>query len=258
MKNVICFLVALFCVYGIKAQDKAIIRGVIETQDIKQVCFYKVVDGMMELCGRYPVNSTGSFQIEYTPGYDGFYVLGDMDHNTMIYLKKGEQVQLRIQNNMRMMLMGKNGKENEALFKWYTYSDSIKGKCLYWMEIENRSTYVDFFPLDVWATWCEPCKAEIPHLLKLEETMRNLGVVFLGVSLDAVADKEKWQECVIDNKLKGIQLFAGDRNQIVKDYSVKSIPRFIVVGKDGNIVAWDAPHPSNPALARLLLKTVND
>lgn len=108
--------------------------------------------------------------------------------------------------------------------------------------------------IDVWATWCGPCQAQIPYLLKLEEELKDLGIVFLGVSLDKAADREKWLHMIKEKGLKGVQLFADGWSQITKDYEIKGIPRFIVVGKDGDLVARQAPVPADPALKQMLLE----
>src|SRR4030095_15059946 len=64
--------------------------------------------------------------------------------------------------------------------------------------------------VDVWATWCAPCKAEIPHLKKLEEEFKGLDIVFVSVSVDKKEDREKWTRFVEKEALGGIQLFAGE------------------------------------------------
>ncbi len=106
--------------------------------------------------------------------------------------------------------------------------------------------------VDVWATWCGPCKAEIPHLKKLEEEMADKDVVFIGVSIDGEKDYEKWKQMIVDKQMAGVQLFAGSPNQISSDYKINSIPRFMVFGKDGKVVDIEAPRPSTPELKAMI------
>jgi thiol-disulfide isomerase/thioredoxin len=109
--------------------------------------------------------------------------------------------------------------------------------------------------IDVWATWCGPCKQELPHLKKLEaEYHSNKNIVFLSVSTDASKDHQKWKDYLVNEKLTGVQLFAGDgaRDGILKPYKITGIPRFILVGKDGTIIASDAPRPSSSEIRPLL------
>jgi len=109
--------------------------------------------------------------------------------------------------------------------------------------------------VDVWATWCGPCKQEIPHLKKLEEQMHGKDVAIISLSTDAVKDKDKWLQMIKDENLGGIQLFAGGPgNEFSQYYKVNTIPRFLVFDKQGKIVTVDSPRPSNPALKELLEK----
>ena len=106
--------------------------------------------------------------------------------------------------------------------------------------------------IDIWATWCGPCKEEIPSLIKLEEEMHGSNIVFISLSVDEAKDKSKWLQMLKDMNLGGIQLFAGGWGKETKDYNVSSIPRFIVIDKQGNIVTVDGPRPSSSELKRLL------
>lgn len=110
--------------------------------------------------------------------------------------------------------------------------------------------------VDVWATWCGPCKKEIPSLQKLEEEMKGKDVEFVSISVDVEKDKEKWLKMVKDDKLGGTQLFASGWSDITKHYKINAIPRFLVFDKEGKIVTVDSPRPSDPKLKALLEKTL--
>lgn len=110
--------------------------------------------------------------------------------------------------------------------------------------------------VDVWATWCGPCKAEIPHLKKLEEEMKGTNVQVVSISVDEAKDKEKWLKMIKDENLGGLQLFASGWSEIAKYYKINGIPRFMVFDQQGKIVTVDAPRPSTPELKALLEKTL--
>ncbi|MBX2829356.1 MAG: TlpA family protein disulfide reductase [Flavobacteriaceae bacterium] len=116
-------------------------------------------------------------------------------------------------------------------------------------ELKGKYVYID-----VWATWCGPCKAEIPHLKEVEADYHDKNIEFVSVSIDRPKDHEKWVAMVNDKELKGVQLFADSdwESKFVKDYYIKGIPRFILIDPDGNIISPDAPRPSNPKLRTML------
>lgn len=106
--------------------------------------------------------------------------------------------------------------------------------------------------VDVWATWCGPCKQQIPHFKKLEEEMQGKDVVFIGVSVDEAKDKQKWMDFVKKEELGGVQLHASGWSKITKDYKITGIPRFMVFDKKGNVVPVDAPRPSTQDLKKMI------
>lgn len=112
--------------------------------------------------------------------------------------------------------------------------------------------------VDTWATWCMPCKEEIPYLKKLEEELKGEKIAIVSISVDEEPDHQKWLDMVEKEKLGGIQLFAKGWSEFTKYYRITGIPRFLVFDKEGKIVTVDAPRPSNPALKELLLKTARE
>ncbi len=123
-------------------------------------------------------------------------------------------------------------------------------------DLKGKYVYVD-----VWATWCGPCKAEIPSLKNLEKEYHDKNIQFVSVSIDDDRThqgswekaKESWKAMVTDKELSGIQVFApnGWQSGFVRDYRINGIPRFILIDPNGNIVSADAPRPSDPKLVDL-------
>jgi thiol-disulfide isomerase/thioredoxin len=108
--------------------------------------------------------------------------------------------------------------------------------------------------IDVWATWCGPCIAEIPSLKKVEETFHGKNIQFLSISIDAEKDHDKWKKMIVEKKLGGIQLIADNdwESQFIKEYMIKGIPRFILLDPNGNIISANAPRPSDKKLTETL------
>jgi thiol-disulfide isomerase/thioredoxin len=117
-----------------------------------------------------------------------------------------------------------------------TSLDDLKGKYVY---------------IDVWATWCGPCKQQIPFLKKVEDQYHGKNIEFVSISTDRKNKYEAWKKMIVDRKMGGIQLYAGSNNTFSRDYQINSIPRFILVDPEGNIVDADAPRPSDPRLIAL-------
>jgi thiol-disulfide isomerase/thioredoxin len=114
--------------------------------------------------------------------------------------------------------------------------DDLKGKYVY---------------IDVWATWCNPCLAEIPSLQKLEKDYHDKNIQFVSISIDKRDDYFTWTDMIEEKNLGGLQLYANEDKEFPKAYRISSIPRFILIDPDGNIVDADAPRPSEPKLRDL-------
>jgi thiol-disulfide isomerase/thioredoxin len=110
--------------------------------------------------------------------------------------------------------------------------------------------------VDVWATWCGPCRAEIPYLIDLEEEYRDENVTFIGLSLDKEKDRQVWLDMMEEKGMHGVQLFADGWGGITEDYAINGIPRFMLFDSNGMVADLDAPRPSSddirPALNALL------
>ena len=89
--------------------------------------------------------------------------------------------------------------------------------------------------VDFWATWCGPCKQEMPYLKQLEKQFEDASIVFLGLSVDR--DKSKWEEMARSGNLTGVQLYLGTQSSFQEAYRAESIPRFILLDKEGKIIS---------------------
>jgi thiol-disulfide isomerase/thioredoxin len=113
--------------------------------------------------------------------------------------------------------------------------------------------------IDVWATWCGPCRQEIPFLKKAEEKYHGKNITFISISIDKLKDQEKWKTMIKEKELGGVQLFADNdwNSKFVQDYKITGIPRFILIDPKGNIVKADAARPSSAELIKELDSLLN-
>jgi len=116
-------------------------------------------------------------------------------------------------------------------------------------DLKGKVVYVD-----VWATWCGPCKREIPFLKEVEKEYHDKEIAFVSISVDEKKDYDAWRNMVTDKELGGVQLMADNdwKSTFVTDYAIKGIPRFILIDGEGNIVNSDAPRPSSSDIREIL------
>ena len=110
-----------------------------------------------------------------------------------------------------------------------------------------------FTYIDVWATWCGPCKMEIPFMEKLVERFKgNDKVMFISISVDE--NVEAWKKMIEKDKPQWAQynIHGKTNQQFSADWGITGIPRFIMIDKDGNIFAADATRPSNEETAKTI------
>lgn len=116
--------------------------------------------------------------------------------------------------------------------------ESLKGKLIY---------------IDIWGTWCFPCVQEIPALKKIEKEFRASDIHFVSISVKD--KKENLIRYINENNLAGIQLFAPKLDiPFFEFYQLKTVPRFILIDKEGKIIDANAYKPSNPKLNELIRK----
>jgi thiol-disulfide isomerase/thioredoxin len=159
------------------------------------------------------------------------------------YILTENQKQREFQINSALATLKPGDKGYEFKF------EDKNGKTVAFSDLKGKVVLID-----TWATWCGPCKVEIPHLKQLEEAMQGKDVAIVSISVDEEKDKDKWKKMIEDQSLGGIQLFASGWSDITKYYKITGIPRFMVFDKEGKIVTVDAPRPSSPDLKPLLEK----
>jgi thiol-disulfide isomerase/thioredoxin len=139
--------------------------------------------------------------------------------------------------------------------------ENYKGGTTSLSDLKGKYVYVD-----VWATWCGPCKKEIPFLKEVEAKYHDKNIEFVSISVDEgrgfkgntpeeklAASKEGWKKMIAEKEMGGIQLLADKawRSDFVQGYKIMGIPRFILIDPNGNVVDANAPRPSSPKLIKL-------
>jgi thiol-disulfide isomerase/thioredoxin len=110
-------------------------------------------------------------------------------------------------------------------------------------DFKGKYVFIDF-----WATWCGPCKVEIPHLKQLYEDYKDKNLVIMSISVDR--DKAAWEKMVTEEGFAWLQFHDGTMEN--DKYVVKYIPTFVLIDMDGNILDPRAPRPSEPKLKEVL------
>lgn len=128
------------------------------------------------------------------------------------------------------------------------HGTDLHGERIALSDLQGKVVYVD-----VWATWCGPCRGEIPFLQELEEAFHgDSRVAFVSISVDE--DKEAWQTMVTEDELGGIQILAPSawKSEVVTEYRIAGIPRFMLIDADGSIVSASAERPSSGTVAETI------
>ena len=138
--------------------------------------------------------------------------------------------------------------KGKAAPKFSNYENFSGGKTSL-IDLKGKYVYID-----VWATWCAPCIAEIPSLKALEAEFENKNLEFVSISVDRLEVHDAWRQMVKDKNLGGIQLFADNsfNSTFITEFGINAIPRFILLDPNGNIFDADAARPSDPKLKELL------
>lgn len=115
----------------------------------------------------------------------------------------------------------------------------ISGKTVSLSSLKGQVVVIDF-----WGTWCGPCKRELPFSKKIEEHYADRDdVTFLFVALER-GPEAYWKKFVSDNNIPGVHLYSPNSNRALMPYKITSVPRYVIVDKEGKIYDAFASRPS--------------
>ena len=110
--------------------------------------------------------------------------------------------------------------------------------------------------LNFWATWCGPCKAEMPSLDALYKSLKDKGFVVLAISVDA--SERPVRSFISDNGITFQALMDSDKEVSFDLFGVIGLPTSYLIDKNGVVVEkfmgereWDSPNMKNKILKLL-------
>lgn len=119
-------------------------------------------------------------------------------------------------------------------------AESLAGKKMNWTDFKGKYVVVD-----VWATWCGPCKREDPFFQRYAELYSSDKLAFVALSIDDPESQFMWEMEVRGKVKQLVQLKAVDKMSFMRKYGIESIPRYMLIDPQGRFVAANLPRPSD-------------
>ncbi len=126
---------------------------------------------------------------------------------------------------------------------------SDRGKVFNLADFKGKVIYID-----LWASWCGPCRQEMPAYKKLSDKFKtNPQVAFVSI---AVHDGEKeWRNALKEEKPDWLQLYDKD-GTVAQSYIAYAIPKYILIDKEGKMLSFDAPGPGSVKAEQMINEAI--
>jgi thiol-disulfide isomerase/thioredoxin len=126
-------------------------------------------------------------------------------------------------------LIGEKKLAQETSKKLVFQAVDLNGKSYTERDIKGKLIIVDF-----WASWCRPCKEEMPHFKQINDKYKSQGLTMIGISIDRT--EREWRNYISSNPVAWLSLY-GDGNVFTKRYDFQYIPYNLIADSEGNILA---------------------
>lgn len=162
-----------------------------------------------------------------------------------------------LQPGIEELIRYHQGELNEDIYHIIPYDANMTSISEAVKQFRGKVVYVD-----VWATWCGPCKKMFSYVPAFKEKAKELDVVYLYLSIDNPQAEKVWRKSIPYYDLKGYHLLAGKElakavyQELGDERGTLSIPRFLIIGKDGKIAVSEAASPDQPEKVIEQLKQV--
>lgn len=149
---------------------------------------------------------------------------------------------------------------NVSFIDGYTYDlvlQNIAGNRLSLAEIIERHRAKVIY-LDMWASWCGPCRKEMPASRQLKDRLDSDGVIFMYISSDR--NESDWKRAVKEYDLGDVgenYRIVSAESKFLKEIKFRYIPRYLIFDTDGRLVNLDAPRPSSSEIINEIGKYID-
>lgn len=149
-------------------------------------------------------------------------------------------------DSLHTYLLSKKEQTNSAFSSEFVFLNDSEKETLddLWQKLKGDKWYVD-----MWATWCGPCRNEFAFIGDIEDTLDKYGYKKLYISTDKPKDKEKWLNSIKYYDLKGYHMLVTremwkELGTMVTSRKLNTIPRYFLLDEEGKIMHDDAARPS--------------